>query len=158
MNADLSSKRLGEHAALTIRTTPEAAQKVIEAIEGLEKNKPPYWLPTSNCASQCLDLFRLAGIELDPIGLNTPEAVWALLYGSYSAEALKEGNLHGLYRYKVGVDFGVPFSVLPDRTDPFYNLQLLSLVADQQRRQNEKPPKGRVCVTVGGEQTCWDTD
>jgi RHS repeat-associated protein len=158
INQGVTAERLKQHAALTIRTTPEAAQKVIEAIESLEKNVPPYWLPSNNCVDQCIDLLRLAGIDLDPIGLNTPEAVWAQLYGTYSAETLKEGNLHGLYRYKPGVDFGVPFSVLPDKTDPFYNLQILYLIVEQQKKQNEKLPKGRVCVSVGGEQHCWDTE
>ena len=152
------SKRLAQHAALTIRTTPEQAQAIIDAIEDLEKNPPPYSLWNSNCVSQCLDLLRLAGIELDPIGPNTPEAIWNSLYGTYSAERLEEGPLHGLWRYEAGVDFGVPLSLLPEGTPSYYNLEILYLIADQQRRQNQKSLKGKVCVTVGDEETCWDED
>jgi len=75
-----------------------------------------------------------------------PTDVWSYLYGNYSAEALQGGQLKmGLYRYQAGRDFGNSMSVFPKGTDPFYNLQLLYLLAGQQR---QKPP--RACTTVQG--------
>jgi hypothetical protein len=94
---DPSSDRLKEHAALTIQTTPEVAQKLIDAIDALNQNAPDYWLPTSTCVNVCSDLLNLAGIDT-PSTLATPTDVWSMLYGSYSAEALDGGQLHmGLY-------------------------------------------------------------
>jgi len=143
---DLNSDRLKEHAALTIQTTPEVAQRVIDAIDALSNNSPNYWLLSSTCATICSDLLNLAGIDV-PSTLTTPTDVWSMLYGSYSAEALDGGQLHmGLSRYQPGKDFGSPMSVFPKGTDPLYNLQLLYLLADRQR--NQKPP--RACTTIQG--------
>jgi hypothetical protein len=50
-----------------------------------------------------------------------------------------------LHRYQAGRDFGNSMSVFPRGTDPFYNLQLLYLLANQQR---QKPP--RACTTIQG--------
>jgi hypothetical protein len=51
----------------------------------------------------------------------------------------------GLYRYQAGRDFGNSMSVFPKGTDLFYNLQLLYLLADQQR---QKLP--RACTIIQG--------
>ncbi len=145
---DLSSDRLKGHAALTIKTNPEVAQKVIDAIDAVSKQTPDYWLGTSTCATLCSDLLNLAGIDT-PSTLATPTDVWSFLYGNYSAEALEGGQLKmGLYRYQPGKDFGSSMSVFPRGTDPFWNLQLLYLLADQQRQQQQKPP--RACTTIQG--------
>ena len=145
---DLSSDRLKGHAALTIKTNPEVAQKVIDAIDAVSKQTPDYWLGTSTCATLCSDLLNLAGIDT-PSTLATPTDVWSFLYGNYSAEALEGGQLKmGLYRYQPGKDFGSSMGVFPRGTDPFWNLQLLYLLADQQRQQQQKPP--RACTTIQG--------
>jgi len=155
----VNSERLMKHAAITIRTTPEAAQRVIEAIESFKEGEL-YNVATNNCVTSCLDLLRLAGIELDPLGPNTPDAIWAQLYGSYSAEAIRQGGTtFGVVRYQPGVDFGVPMSVLPDDTDPFFNLQILYLISKYMHENSEKAPRGQVCVTLeGGEPKCTDVE
>ena len=148
------AERLAEHAALTIRTTPEQAQAMIDAIRYLERNPPPYdALRGSTCVGQCLDLLRLAGIEIDSI---LPDSTWIQLYLGYSARSQNPGRPRVRVRYTPGVDFGMAMSSLPEGTPTYYNLQILYSIADQQRRQNQKRSKARVCVTVGGEETCWD--
>ena len=148
------AERLAEHAAVTIRTTPEQAQAMIDAIEELEKNPPPYNVfRGSTCVGQCLDLLRLAGIEIDSI---LPDSTWVQLYLGYSARSQNPGRPRVRVQYTPGVDFGVPMSSLPEGTPTYYNLQILYSIADQQRKQNQKPLKSRVCATVGGEETCWD--
>jgi hypothetical protein len=77
--------------------------------------------------------------------LATPTDVWSTLYGEYSSEALNGGQLKmGLYRYQPGQDFGNSMSAFPNGTDPFYNLELLYMLANQQN--NQAPP--RACVTT----------
>ena len=132
----VSSEGLRKHAALTIRTTPEQAQKMIDAIEALEKNVPNYFVFTSNCAMQCLRVLELAGLEVGLHPLHSPEAIWRAFYQRYSAEALR----HGMFvpvRYQPGVDFGLPMSVYPQGTTTYYNLQVLYLIADRQREQEQ---------------------
>jgi hypothetical protein len=146
MNQGETSDRLKQHAALTIRTTPEIAQKLIDRIDALSppNQTPDFMIPFSDCVVVCADLLNIAGINV-PSALATPEDVWSMLYGNYSAEAQSGGQLKmGLSRYQPGKDFGVSMSAFPRGTDPFYNLQLLYLLADQQR--NQKPP--RACVTT----------
>jgi RHS repeat-associated protein len=147
MNQNETADRLKQHAALTIQTSPEVAQKLIDAIDAISppNGAPDYWLPTSSCVNICTDLLNLAGID-PPSPFATPTDVWSYLYGNYSAEALQGGQLKmGLYRYQAGKDFGNSMSVFPRGTDPFYNLQLLYLLADQQRRQQQQP-KAKVCT------------
>jgi len=54
--------RLKQHAALTIQTSPEIAQKLIDAIDAMSPPNaaPNYWLPTSSCVNSCTDLLNLA--------------------------------------------------------------------------------------------------
>ena len=147
MNQNETADRLKQHAALTIQTSPEVAQKLIDAIDAISppNGVPDYWLPTSSCVNICTDLLNLAGID-PPSPFATPTDVWGYLYGNYSAEALQGGQLKmGLYRYQAGRDFGNSMSAFPKGTDPFYNLQLLYLLANQQR---QKPP--RACTTIQG--------
>ena len=133
MNQGVTSDRLKNHAALTIQTTPDVAQKLIDAIDTMNKQTPGYWLLTSTCATACADLLNLAGIDVSST-LVTPTDVWSLLYADYSSEALEGGQLKmGFYRYQAGRDFGSPMSVFPKGTDPSYNLQLLYWYADLQR-------------------------
>jgi RHS repeat-associated protein len=147
MNQNETADRLKQHAALTIQTSPEVAQKLIDAIDAISppNGAPDYWLPTSSCVNICTDLLNLAGID-PPSPFATPTDVWSYLYGNYSAEALQGGQLKmGLYRYQAGRDFGNPMSAFPKGTDPFYNLQLLYLLANQQRQQPQ-----RACTTIQG--------
>src|SRR5271165_2005640 len=147
MNQNETADRLKQHAALTIQRSPEVAQKLIDAIDAMSAPNaaPNYWLPTSSCVNICTDLLNLADID-PPSPFATPTDVWSYLYGNYSAEALQGGQLKmGLYRYQAGRDFGNSMSVFPKGTDPFYNLQLLYLLAGQQR---QKPP--RACTTIQG--------
>ncbi|MGH7744132.1 MAG: RHS repeat domain-containing protein [Candidatus Dormibacteria bacterium] len=155
MNQGVTSDRLKQMAALTIKTTPEIAQKLIDAIDALSKQTPTFAIPFSDCVTVCSDLLNLAGIDV-PSTLATPTDVWSTLYDTYSSEALTGGQLHmGLFRYQPGRDFGSSMSVFPGGTNPFFNLQLLDLLADQ-RQQEKGPVTG--CVSIfgpkGKETTC----
>lgn len=148
MNQGMTAKRLKQHASLTIQTNPEVAQELINAIDAMSppNGVPTYWAPLSSCATITADLLSLAGIETGPDFLLTPTDVWATAYGRYSSEALSGGQLHmGLYRYSPGVDFGTSMSGFPAGTNPFFNLQLLGLIAEQQRR-HQPEPIGTVCT------------
>jgi len=63
MNQGETSDRLKQHAALTIRTTPEIAQKLIDRIDALSPpNQPPdFMIPFSDCVVVCADLLNIAG-------------------------------------------------------------------------------------------------
>jgi RHS repeat-associated protein len=145
MNQQETVERLKGDAALTIQTNPEVAQKLIDAIDALSQNTPAYSFPFQDCATVCADLLNMAGIDA-PSLLASPTDIWSSLYSRYSSEALEGGQLKmGLYRYQVGRDFGNSMSVFPKGTNPFYNLQVLYLFADQQM---QKPP--RACTTIQG--------
>ena len=148
MNQGMTAERLKEHAALTIQTTPEVAQRVIDAIDAISppNEAPLYWAPVSSCATVTADLLSLAGIDTFFDFFLTPTRAWASIYGKYSAEALSGGQLHlGMYRYAYGADSGTGMSAFPKGTDPIFNLQLLGMIAEQQRKRQPEP-KGRVCV------------
>jgi RHS repeat-associated protein len=93
MNQGETSDRLKQHAALTIRTTPEIAQKLIDRIDALSppNQAPEFMIPFSDCVVVCADLLNIAGIDV-PSALATPEDVWSMLYGNYSAEAQSGGD------------------------------------------------------------------
>ena len=148
MNANETSARLEQHAALTIQTTPEVAQQIIEAIDQLSKNVPDFSvLHGSDCVMMCADLLKLAGIDVPHGPLPSPTDLWSWLYDHYSAEALSANAIlgMGMFRYQPGRDFGSPMSVFPHGTNPFYNLDLLNRLIENQQKPT---PKG--CVTVQG--------
>jgi hypothetical protein len=60
MNQGVTAERLEQHAALTIQTTPEVAQKVIDAIDALSKNVPDFSvLHGSDCATMSVTSWPL---------------------------------------------------------------------------------------------------
>ncbi len=153
INQRETSEQLKDHAALTIKTTPEIAQKLINAIDSLSKTIPNYWMLTNTCATLTADLLSLADIEV-PSLLASPTDIWSVLYGDYSSEAITGGPLKmGLFRYKTGKDFGSPMNVFPQGTDPFYNLELLSLLL--QNQSELKTETITITDSASGTKTTW---
>ena len=77
--ADMSvgPDRLSEHASLTVQTTPEEAQKVIDFIGQFQQGHPTFQVPFSDCATACEEALRVIGIDLDSW---TPDGLWFQLY------------------------------------------------------------------------------
>jgi hypothetical protein len=152
----MTAERLNQHAAITIQTTPEVAQKVIDFIEQLEKNTPDYDALNNNCTTLCQEAMAMVGIDF-PGGIF-PGDLWNSLYAQYSDEALSDREQLGnpffapLTRYQPGVDFGRT-SFLP-RGSGFSVFDLFSLMLEIPDRKK----KGTACVTTQGpkgpETTC----
>jgi RHS repeat-associated protein len=154
LNQNMTAERLNQHAAITIQTTPEVAQKVIDFIEKLEKNTPDFAALSNNCTTICKE--AMAIVRIDFPGGIFPDGLWSALYAQYSDEALSDREQLGnpffapLPRYQPGVDFGRT-SFLP-RGSGFSVFDLFSLMLRSQSH------KGTACVTTQGpkgpETTC----
>jgi RHS repeat-associated protein len=138
-NQNMTEERLKQHAALTIRTTPEVAQQMIDAIESREKNLEMFWILGTGgsrmCVDICLDVLSILDEDLDPLFLNTPTALWAVVYGEYSPRSV----IKGYYESEPGVDYGVPFSGMPAGTNPAVNLRILEKIVQAQANSETKP-------------------
>jgi hypothetical protein len=98
------------YVSLTIRTTPEEAQKLINWIDQFQKDPQDFNLWKSNCTSVCIEALKVLGIGANN-GLLTddPDDVWDQLFqtsanpsipvfpvGHYSAQP---GTEYGFQRY-----------------------------------------------------------
>ena len=98
----------GQFASLTIRTTPEAAQKVINLIEKLKNGPAPdYSALKNNCTSMCEDVLHDLGLDFGDI---LPSSYWADLYKNFSPDAQRDPL--GTWMYGVpqapGSEYGNP--------------------------------------------------
>jgi hypothetical protein len=108
----------GKFATLTIQTSPEEAQKVIDLIETLKNlPTPDYSAVTNNCTTLCEDVLQDLGLDFGDI---LPTSYWIDVYNHYSAAALAHpigtrivgpqltpGNEYGTPR---NFGIGIPFS------------------------------------------------
>ena len=122
----------GRFATLTIQTSPEEAQKVINLIEALKNGPTPdYSALTNNCTTVCEDVLHDLGLDFGDV---LPSSYWVDVYNNSSAAALAHpiwtpmigaqltpGNEYGNPR-NFGV--GIPFSQW-----------LFQLYMNQQQRQ-----------------------
>jgi RHS repeat-associated protein len=142
VTTSMSIERLREHAALTIQTTPDMAQAMIDAIDQLEADLPlycaPEWFGAESCVSVCLDVLSLAGIDLENVGFNTPKAVWINAYSRFATTV----DFPGYYRFAAGVDYGRPLSGSPPGSNPSWNFwwyeQVLRYGTQQPKKKSEK--------------------
>jgi RHS repeat-associated protein len=127
------------YASLTIRTTPEEAQKVIEWINKFQQNTPSFNLLSSNCTTSCVEALRILGLDVDPDIIN-PDTLWDAMFPKHSTQPglptlghypAQEGREYGNPRYPGMTMFGL--------SDLYYRLWL-----NQSSKQQE--PKG--CVTT----------
>jgi RHS repeat-associated protein len=150
VNRNMTLDRLREHASITIQTTPEVAQKVIDQIDKIMANPPDYTLRLSHtgpqglaCTILCQNVLREVGIDLS--GAYLPYDVWGEAYRKYSPLFSMLGSWKpGTHtwgstsvQYQPGRDFGSP---------RFSGIDYNSLIWSLYSNNNRAAPKA--CVEV----------
>ncbi|MBE0656368.1 MAG: RHS repeat-associated core domain-containing protein [Bryobacteraceae bacterium] len=77
------------YAALSIQTTPEQAQEVIDFINRFSTTENPYRLFENNCSTVCRDALKAVGVLPRDFGSITPFGLWASLYRRHSSQAMQ---------------------------------------------------------------------
>jgi hypothetical protein len=122
-----------QFATLTIRTSPEQAQKVLDLIKSLTDGKPPdYAALSNNCTTICEDVLHDLGLDFGDI---FPDNYWAHVYGNFAPEAQDNPFKNFFVPRKTGVEYGNPrnFGI----TTPF-SQWLFQLYLNQQQKQQPK--------------------
>ena len=124
------------YASLTVQTTPEAAQGMIDAIRSTYGNEPKQFnaIWGTNCATSCSDVFKDLGIGRP----RTPAGLWTAIFkkygrakrSSWSLPFMNIGNWTNA-PHNPGTDYG-------NRRNGFDPFQLLDILLH--------PPKA--CVTT----------
>jgi hypothetical protein len=90
VNSAMTLDRLRDHASITIQTSPEAAQELIETIDKIAANPPDYTLVGSMsgpqgmaCTILCQDVLKEIGIDLGDHYL--PWEVWQDAFERYAS-------------------------------------------------------------------------
>src|SRR5438309_3402592 len=85
---------LARYSSLTIQTTPEEAQKVLDFIKTLTSQPAPdyHWL-SNNCTTVCEDALHDLGLDLHNI---SPSAFWNAIYRRYSKYATQHPTLNSI--------------------------------------------------------------
>ncbi len=76
-------------ARLTIETTAEQEQAILDGIKQMQQSTPDWQLLGPNCATKSEDLLRLGGIEVSGV---TPGDAWNTAYRRYSDDYLNPGK------------------------------------------------------------------
>jgi RHS repeat-associated protein len=122
-----------QFATLTIRTSPEQAQKVLDLIKSLTEGKPPdYAALSNNCTTICEDVLHDLGLDFGDV---FPDNYWAHVYGNFAPEAQDNPFKNFFVPRKTGVEYGNPrnFGV----ATPF-SQWLFQLYLNQQQKQQPK--------------------
>jgi len=96
-------------AALSIQTTPEQAQEVINFIKNLDPSNTDYKLFSQNCTTVCRDALKI--IKLLPTQNNniTPAGLWDTLYIRYGRQNWFQQMFNpGVGPRRTGNDYGNP--------------------------------------------------
>jgi RHS repeat-associated protein len=130
----------GKFAMLTIQTSPEQAQKVIDLIEALKNGSTPdYSALTNNCTTVCEDVLKDLGLDFGDV---FPSSYWADVYNNFSADA----QAHPIWTMMMGVH-GTPGNEYGNpRNFPGVNnfsQWLFTLYMNQQQK-----PQPKACVEV----------
>jgi hypothetical protein len=154
INSNMTLERLKDHASLTIQTTPETAQKVIDYIQSLGP-APQYHFLNNNCTTLCQNALNIAEIGTPESAFaDDPDALWNTLYASHSNAAISARERPGnpffapptwAIQYAPGVEFGRPRFSGPGFDYTGFLFQLYINQAEQQRSGKRK-----ACVTVQG--------
>jgi hypothetical protein len=106
------------YAALSIQTTPEQAQEVINFINQFSAAANPYQLFQTNCSTVCRDALKAIGILPRNYDSITPFGLWSDLYSRFSNPSTQRfsttnaryGELtqHLIIGRQKGVDYGMP--------------------------------------------------
>jgi hypothetical protein len=96
------------YTSLTIQTSPEDAQKVIEYIRQLSTSTTPYAAfassYTQNCSTVCREALKIIGALQNNNNAFSPTGVWQNAYRSQIKGPCGAGG--GLYNPKSGKDYG----------------------------------------------------
>jgi RHS repeat-associated protein len=98
-------------SSLTIQTTPEEAQKVIEFIHQLSTSVDPYKLVSTNCTTVCRDALKIIGLLPKDDKDWTPKTFWQHMFGEYADPYWQNG--FGWYLSDPGTDYGNPTPGFP---------------------------------------------
>jgi RHS repeat-associated protein len=105
------------YAALSIQTTPEQAQDVINFIKRLSTAENPYALYSTNCTTVCLDALKAIGILPRDFGSIAPFGLWSNLFARYGNSAKQRYRTTSRYgeqfqspiiSTRQGTDYGNP--------------------------------------------------
>jgi RHS repeat-associated protein len=130
-------------SSLTIRTTPEEANTVIQAIKALESGQAPNFQTLSNnCTTEVQDVLKDIGL-INP-GDYDPNQYWMHMYSTYSAAAMQNPfAAFGPIPHGQGQEYGNPRNMGMSYAELFFRLQAFSGTAE---------PKATVttseCVTL----------
>jgi len=106
-----------EYAAMTIQTSPEQAQEVINFINRFSTTDNPYRLFETNCATVCRDALKAIGVLPRNYGSITPMGLWISLYRRFSNPSIQKFSTTTRYgeqfqsllvENRQGVDYGSP--------------------------------------------------
>jgi RHS repeat-associated protein len=97
-------------AALSIQTTPEEAQDVINYIKNFSPSSTDYKLFSQNCTTICRDAMKAIGLIPKNNNQITPSGFWMTVYNRYSQNTLANRFLKGagLVPTSTGRDYGNP--------------------------------------------------
>lgn len=130
----------GKFATLTIQTSPEEAQKVLDLIGALKNGSAPdYSALTNNCTTVCEDVLQDLGLDFGDV---FPSSYWADVYNNFSADA----QAHPIWTRMMGVH-GTPGNEYGNpRNFPGVNNFSQWLFTLYQNQQQQPQPKA--CVEV----------
>jgi hypothetical protein len=137
----------GRFATLTIQTSPDDAQQVLNRIATLTNGSAPDYSAVfgNNCTTICEDVLRDLGLDF---GDRLPSSYWDDVYRHYSQDV--DNNPFKAFGFsptpqKTGVEYGRPRYG--------FNSQLLFQSYFQQWNQQQQQ-HGQACVEAGGEKHC----
>lgn len=81
VNTGTFDERRTGFASLTVQTTPEVTQKVMEFMRKFKANPADYRFPSNTCATACRAALEIAGIR---VSAYSPSGLWNALYRRYS--------------------------------------------------------------------------
>ena len=107
------------YAALSIRTTPEHAQEVIDYINRFSTVDNPYRLYQTNCATVVREALKAVGLLPRDFGNIAPFGLWTSVYTRYSNPSAQGSSATANYGYalqtqkvlidhRTGKDYGFP--------------------------------------------------
>lgn len=109
------------YASLTIQTTPEEAQKIIDLINNMSTTENPYMLYQRNCTTVARELLKSIGLLPKDDKTWTPWTFWAEVFNKYS----RYNNWYATHPEN-GVDYGNPrFNSIPTNFNTFNWMQYL---------------------------------
>jgi RHS repeat-associated protein len=88
-------------SSLTIQTSPEDAQEVINFIRQFSTSTTPYMLYNTNCTTVCRDALKTIGLLPKNNKIWTPTGLWKNLFHRYA-------NPYFIYGHDPGFNYGSP--------------------------------------------------